>query len=50
VPSVLRDEIEYNAFMKCRDPKIIQILGVNDAESCMHYLREWKNLGKKHKL
>ena len=50
VPSLIRDELRYNVFMRCREPNLQQSVGETDPAKCMHILREWKNKGQKPNL
>lgn len=50
VPSFLRDEKQYNVFMRCREPALQQAIGESDPVKAMHILREWKNNGQRPNL
>ncbi len=43
VPSTIGKELEYNLFMKTRDPRVQQLVGADSAEETMARLREMKN-------
>jgi hydroxyacylglutathione hydrolase len=43
VPTVLGKEMQYNLFMRCRDPRVMEWTNSGTAEEAMHNLREMKN-------
>ena len=45
VPSVLKDEKEYNVFMRCHEKSVQELHNNKDPEQIMYNLRAWKNNG-----
>jgi hypothetical protein len=40
VPSILKDEKEYNVFMRCREPQLQEAMDEKDPAKLMHLIRE----------
>ena len=46
IPTTLKQEPEYNVFMRATVPVLQQAIGCTDPVQAMHTLRQWKNTGR----
>ena len=47
MPSVLREEKEYNVFMRCRNNLFYQVINQEDPYKAIHLLRKWRSTGER---